>query len=304
MREFQTVVDAGIDYITATTRGGIESEQLEFLSRSLVQDAINEGNKLNPWGMAGFHGWKAGGVQWGARNEERIIRLSSHHAHHNFKEVTDIAANVSRFDLQATITTQDGPTRTIQQNYKAACRAASKRKKQSTVSVLATNNGTSTVYLGRRVSDRFGRIYDKGSESGLERFRGCVRYEVELKNDVAWSMARAMAQLDECRPACVDYCVTWFRERGTIIPIDVESYQAAIIGCAQQSVHIDPRKPTALADCDRQSRWIAGHVKPTVLSLCGQLGVEAVLSLLGLDQVAQPRITPQDFNSLDEERVH
>lgn len=51
--------------------------------------------------------------------------------------------------------------------------------------MITSHDGPETLYLGKRVSDRFGRIYDKFAESGLRCYQGCLRYELELKNDIA-----------------------------------------------------------------------------------------------------------------------
>lgn len=55
--------------------------------------------------------------------------------------------------------------------------------------MIASQDGPETLYLGRRASDRFGRIYDKFAESSKECYRDCLRYELELKNETARTVA-------------------------------------------------------------------------------------------------------------------
>jgi hypothetical protein len=53
------------------------------------------------------------------------------------------------------------------------------------------NRGGKTLYIGSRQSDRFARIYDKGVETGTD--ENWLRYEFELKGDVAKQVARILS---------------------------------------------------------------------------------------------------------------
>lgn len=55
-----------------------------------------------------------------------------------------------------------------------------------------------TVYLGRRGSPRFGRVYDKGVESGTAAYGEWQRYEVEFKSDAADQVAQCLLAVGRC----------------------------------------------------------------------------------------------------------
>lgn len=179
------VVHFGVDWITGTARGGELAESLFETGHGLLNEAVTRGNQKKPWSMSGFHGYRAGGVQLATRDDEVMIRLSGDMAHDYWMLVHDRSDNVTRFDVQISLRL-DGPVGpTIRRHFEQAQRFSKTRAKPATLSVLSTNNGPSTLYFNRRISDRFGRIYDKGAESKLPSLRNVVRYELELKGAAA-----------------------------------------------------------------------------------------------------------------------
>jgi hypothetical protein len=179
------LVHCGCDWITVTTQGGIQSSHLFEAGQFLIREAVTQGNQKKPWSMSGFHGYKAGCAQVGTREKEVMVRLSSDFAHQYWKEVYDDADNCTRFDVQATfrVSAPVGPL--IKRHFDQAKRVCQKRLRAPTLSALYTNNGPSTLYFNRRISESFGRIYDKGAESKLDHWRDCIRYEVEFKGSEA-----------------------------------------------------------------------------------------------------------------------
>ena len=209
-----TLVHSGIDWITATARGGDEAESLFEQGNWLLDQSITEGNQKKPWSMSGFHGYRAGGCQLATRDKEVMVRLSGDMAHDYWRTVKVRSDNVSRFDVQLTLRI-DGPVGpTIRRHFEQAQRFSKSRQKAATVSVLSTNNGPSTLYFNKRISTRFGRIYDKGAESGLPSLRNTVRYELELKGREAMRTSAAIYSHPRGDDAAALLAATFFEERG------------------------------------------------------------------------------------------
>jgi len=179
------LVHCGVDWITVTASGGEKALHLYEAGALLCREAVSLGNKKSGWSMSGFGGWSTQGVQFGRRGEEAIVRLSSDLSRELWKEVYDDSDNCTRIDVQATFRVGCEVTPVINRHFAQAKRMGQGRRRTPTVSMLSTNNGPSTLYLNRRCSEAFARIYDKGAESKLKEFENCIRYEVEFKGDEA-----------------------------------------------------------------------------------------------------------------------
>lgn len=179
------LVHCGVDWITVTAQGGNKARSLFGAGDWLLRDVMRLGNIKKPWSMSGFNGYKAGHVQCGTRADEVIVRLGGDTAHDHWRDVYADADNCTRIDCQATYRLACEVEPVIRRHFAQAKRISENRRKAPTLSILSTNNGPSTLYFNRRVSESFGRIYDKGAESGLELLGRCIRYEVEYKGSEA-----------------------------------------------------------------------------------------------------------------------
>jgi len=87
--------------------------------------------------------------------------------------------------VQITIRYKRDAASQISNNYKTAMRSKKRGDIKRAVSLFRSDDGSATLYLGKRSSDKFCRIYEKGIESKLDHYEECVRYEVEFKNKCA-----------------------------------------------------------------------------------------------------------------------
>jgi len=282
-----TFFESGVDWITATGFGGKQTQEMAELGVNLLRESHELGNEYKPWGMAGYHGFKCGPIQMGQRHNELIIRLSSEWAWRYWRDVYGFADNVSRLDVQATIADGRVPSERIKMHYHQGRRFAARRGNAGTLSMYATNNGPSTIYFNKRISDRFGRVYDKAAESGHEHYRGCVRYEVELKGVPAKSMAHALSVDSNSDLQAGRSALQFFSERG----LTVAQYFPWLTGESISgqdfliSAGANPRR--SVSDCDRQLKWLSKSVKATVGKLITSGRLTDVQEALGLLRVAQ-----------------
>lgn len=283
-----TFFESGVDYITATGLGGKATDAMSELGIQLLRESKELGNEIKPWGMAGFHGFKCGPMCMGQRQRELIIRASSGWAWRYWKEIYEHADNVSRLDVQATIADGREPAERLKMHYREGRRFANRGAHPRTISMLTTNNGASTIYINKRISDRFGRVYDKAAESGLYYYCGCLRYEVELKGDPAKSMAHSLSIASDPDSLAAREALTFFSERG----LSVRQYiPGSAGGSTSPQVHLmrDGRqRPPDVTDHQRQLDWLSKSVRATVQKLIRSGRVQDVHEALGLLAHAQP----------------
>jgi len=263
------LVGIGVDYLTATATESNGHEPLHSYASQLFRVQCDKGNNPKPWGMAGFKGWRCGSVEIGKRNDETIVRLSSDSAYLSWRPVVQHASNVSRIDLQCTVLPVDGPTKRINQNRRQALRDASRSNDRKVVRWIQDNRDGYTLYLGQRTSIVFGRVYDKFVQSGLDHYKGCVRYEVQFQNKLALNVACGLSKDHSTIPRIAGYCSQFFRGRG--IELKLPHQELGNYSCSRRR-----------SDVDRNLAWLTNAVRPTVLRLIALGRGEEVLRAIGL----------------------
>ncbi len=272
------VVDAGVDYLTATTRLRRSGRRALSKAEFIALGERKKGNAIAPWSMSGFSGFRCGSIQYGYRGEECIVRLSGALAAAHWRSVADAADNISRVDLQVTLREESSARTRILSHYKAARRQRARSKGGPCVSLFSGDEGGSTLYLGKRTSERYGRVYDKFAESKDERYLGCVRYEVEFKNDPAFILVQRMKGILNESSLVQATVRQYFLDRGVVCRWRSNDSGLLIVPTAESP------------DADRQLAWLRSQVRPTVQSLieCGR--VQDVVNALGLGPTLQPKV--------------
>jgi DNA relaxase NicK len=136
-------------------------------------------------------------------------------------------------------------------------------------SLVVNGNGGSTVYVGARSSEQFGRLYDKGVESKLLSPGKWWRWELELKGDASWNMATQLKRIDEPGAIICATVASWFRQR-TSHTYTSSMTSGTLVG--------SPR----LTTIDAKLSWLAQSVRPTVQFLVERVGLDRTLFALGL----------------------
>jgi hypothetical protein len=188
---------------------------------------------------------------------------------------------VTRLDLAATVFLEAPIPDVAKRAYAwiltdpAICFA--KRRKYSYVENSA---GGQTCYVGSRVSDQFGRLYDKGAESEEEASvdPGWVwRYEVEFKSYRAKKLAKQMEASAKLEKHVVSSKIgelvsMWFRGRG-IVPI----YNALGAGVSWVT-ELEAR----MTDDEASLNWLTVQVRPSVERLLERGRQAEVFEALGI----------------------
>lgn len=268
------LIETGIDWITLTSRAD-DHRQPEFRQAAWhaceVQRNVTK-EIMTPWHWQGYKGWRVTGLAWGSRTGGDIVIASGATANRYWRLFNRVSTNVSRLDMQVTVTL-DRPYVSLTTDYYHELAALGKRKGAH----IQNTEGGTTVYIGSRKSDQFGRVYDKGIEAGLTCGPGKVyRYEVEFKAKRAKHTTDKLFTL-AChqRPLYRHVLSTvwhWFNDR-ELRPIFKPSQDSTPV-----LVQLEARDESA----ERTLRWLKVQVRPSVERLRNTRELD-VLRALGLN---------------------
>lgn len=264
------VVEVGIDYLTATQRDPVFRGQLYEVGKVLIEQESESGNRQRPFEWMGYEGVACGSVATGWRSDGVILRLSGRLAAEYGMIVYPLVSNISRLDLQVTAR-QTEPTPDL--GEKAEVLLIGKRDRRGkplNIKMVRDNGRGNTLYVGKRSSDTYGRLYDKAVESPKAGYNDCWRWEVEYKSHRALYMAGALAEQAEARGSIQSTVWSYWEDRG-LRPTWDQAESAPL-----------PRYPARTTDEARRAKWLSTQVRPVVEQLAGQKGIPWVLKVLGL----------------------
>ena len=277
-------VTSSVDFLTITVTNPGKSVLLMQEAQRLKGDLEGCGWKVKKWGMKGYAGYRIAGMAWGMRHDGCIMMLSGQDAAVNWLPALALAENVTRVDLAATVALEKPFINVAKMAYARAItdpeRCQCKRRKYSYVENSA---GGQTCYIGSRISDQFGRIYDKGLESEKDACAspGLIwRYEVEFKSYRAKKLARQMeasarAETETVAEAISHLVYTWFRARG-IPPIFNDTPADT-----DWIVELEAR----ITDDEASLNWLTVQVRPSVERLLEHGREAETLEALGIHVV-------------------
>lgn len=269
------LIDSGVDYLTATAKQDHNIEKLAELGRALAESQHYDGFIARPSSFSGYEGMQVGHLYYGERADGCILRLGSYVAQSHYKRVVQHADNITRIDLQCTYKTEPEPREVITRHFRQMRQHNKAFKKAPGVSLFIGSDDSRTLYSGSRASDRYGRIYDKGLESGLAQFAGCLRYEGEFKGKRALAIATRLLVGHSCS-LCFSRSVLGFFEKrgcsvsglcksGPCLEIDISSN-----GWAHQN------------DVEDVLKWLSVQVRPSVQRLINRGLLESIQTVLGI----------------------
>lgn len=271
------ILDSAVDWLTVTSERDGAADSLIALGDGLLQQSIDQGNRLLLFKSMGYHGRKAGGVSVGRRHDGGILTLSSGAAALDAKPLLGGDYHVTRLDLQVTCLdeSQNASRGEIAYHLMPERRKTSGRPVDA--SLRLNSSGGQTLYLGSPKSDRLGRLYDKGIEKKLAPAGACWRYEVQYRRRYAEATARVLSQ-SETHHDCIATLVTdYFAHRGVPVP-SVEGVSAKH-ELRYESDYFSKRT----SDDTRSLRWLSTFVASTVKRLVDSGKRDEVLRALGLD---------------------
>jgi hypothetical protein len=269
-------VQTGVDYLTITVKDRAARERvfLEFDRIKLMM--MKAGHTPEKWSFKGYAGLSIASARWGTRPDSDIAILSGHEAYLNWLPFAMLARNVSRLDLQVTVTLQRPWPALATMAYDWLEDNPDLRRKNLTYTVLNNTDGGATLYVGSRASDQYGRFYDKGKEQDKNAKKGKEwRYEVEFKGDRAKKVLdqmKAKAGTEDIENAISSTVHMWFAAR-EIPPVWAKNGQPMSLDVAA----------TVTSD-ELKLDWITRQVQPTIRRLIDHGKSDELMIALGLDK--------------------
>lgn len=274
MQCIPSAISPSIDWLTLTSTDGPKSLELLSLGKTLVALSSSHDNKAEKWHWRNYVGEHCLGVSYGERDDSVILQLSGIYAHDWFDQAYKLGTNCTRIDLAVSVLYDPEREGVADGAYKSGVEWQDKRGLGPGFTFLTNSAGGQTCYVGSRVSDIYGRIYDKWRESKQDEWRGWWRWEMECKGQVACRAAESIAA-NALRAGSIASTVrNYFTRRGCEPDWEVESNKLRV-------AHIRPVTTVA-----SRLRWLNNQVRPGVQWLCANGYESMVLEALGLPMSA------------------
>jgi hypothetical protein len=271
-----TVIDAGVDWLTATRKHGEGISTWLDVGKAILDEERAAGGDVRPATLRDYAGHRGKHVFVGSRPSDEIIVVSGPRAPPHWKAVSQNASNVSRLDLQVSVWTHGEQPNIAREQYQRLTTLPPSRGRPRSYSLIQTHPTGETLYVGKRTSDYYGRVYDWSAAHKAGLPLTVWRFEVEIKR----LPARAYCDTLACHPdhsICVtDWVSDWFTDRRLKVTWSKEDGAVKLPRPIQEK----PRDPLA---------WIETSVSKSVARLINSHGLPAVISALGLSELVQPK---------------
>jgi len=274
---------AAVDWLTVTSKGSHQKIKMFDYAREELENLKRQGNVAKPWKFKGYEGWSCASFRWGTREDSDIAMLSGGEAQRGFLSLLEITDHATRVDLAVTVTLAEPLKDIALEAYVKLLKdiesgAVTTRK----CSIVQGNDGGQTLYVGSRISDQLGRLYDKGIES-IEREQESIpqgkiwRYEVEFKQERARrvvSQLRKFTPKDKIHEGIGQTVLVWYEVRGITTLMKQADY-----------LPFSTEVSATISDDEKTLRWLSHGVSPAVKRLIARGKGKEVLWALGLEGI-------------------
>lgn len=263
-------INYAVDWITLTYADPKFRDWVALKADRWLHEKLKDGWRCQLWEQYGYQGWDISGLRYGTRQMDDYVALKSETARLNWLDYYHEASNCSRLDLSATVQFCDANPGIIAEHFETIQSGPENLHKSRSYAIIQSLLGGDTLYVGKRSSAHYGRIYDKAIESADPMYENCIRYEVEVKKPYSSAVAEALASSENHSGYISAYVSEWFRHRGVSVPWAPEiTYNAIEI----------PRRAT---DDEKALEWLERGVGPTVKRLISAGLREETFLALGL----------------------
>lgn len=264
---------AGIDWITMI--GETRNQRDELLT---VADAIQAtdtlgGDVRRPWSFQGFKGWQTSRVRAGTNSNRVVIQSSGEAADTLSGLLTEASGRPTRLDVQTThwlsSTRTDAGWRSVSVSLsESRLNSPSTR----TGGAFLATDGSCLITAGRRTSERYGRVYDKGVEQRSAPPGRVWRVEVETKGGLAQRLWTDYQRAKDRRTWCFASCESQWKLLEQPWPWPESSDPTCPVVAPK-------RKP---APAHSLMAWLRVTVAPTIPRILTAYTVDEVIEALGL----------------------
>jgi len=270
----------GVDYLRLTAT---DHKPLAAWHAIVLPEFVREekaGRKAHQRWVLGYFGRAAEHCFLGENDSGCMLQLSGTMAWDRWYDAGNHSERCTRIDLQVTYPVEDEPGLYLQEMYEVGKLAKSANGRKPELELRDTPYGAKMLTVGSRQSLLYGRMYDKYRESKMPEYKGCVRWEVEVKAEAARDLNAYMRD-NRNEAGMTRAIVKDFWERRGMTPF-WDTFEG-----------MEARPPVKRSKTDETKiAWLAAQVRPTLTTLAehGKLweGVRALFDETVTDaQVSQ-----------------
>jgi DNA relaxase NicK len=166
--------------------------------------------------------------------------------------------HVTRLDMAVTVRLDPEDTHVETAHYDAYITGRAREGRRAKATLILSDDGGATFYLGKRTSDVMLRVYNKAVESGDARYAGCHRYELEVKGDRAGVTATQLEGAKDTGRFCQESVYDWAVRRGITPMFPSVGGRQLVPGFRRR------------ADVDTKLAWLENQVRPSIHWLTSQ----------------------------------
>lgn len=276
----RTVIESQPDYLTVSAHGTDAATNLQLWALLRTHEQRELGNRLQRFRLEGYEGQHCGAVEWGRRDESAVlVRLIGDAADKHLSEALSLSDTCTRVDLAVTVRHTPSDPHVGANTYFMAEQFHLANPRSALPWQVRDADGGTTTYVGARGSANMLRVYNKeaecraqGDASGEERYRGCWRFELEVKAGQALPVAQAVDAMTDRAAYCQAYVHQWMKAHGLEPAWSNDTARVLIPGFRRRS------------DADSKLRHLTRNVRPTIEWLVSEGYADAMRRALGLDE--------------------
>lgn len=270
---------AGVDWLTMTSRDERTGNNWWSTYVKYRKARAAEANVEKPFSNGFYSGVRIASMQWGYSDSiGYIVIVSGADAELMFQRFQPARHKATRIDICVDFSFRE-PVDVAGDIYRGLQERTSNTQRLH--SLFVNSRGGATAYIGSRHSQQFGRVYDKGVQSGREKPGHLWRAEVEYKKPLAGQISAALSSVDpvERQRQITNEVHRWYADREAALPYELLPGEVFDISVQQR-----------ITTARKKLAWLRQQVAPTVAQLIeAGYGREVRASLL-LDEKALNRM--------------
>ena len=283
------VLETAIDWLTVSSKRKSVVSRWEVHCLTLQQREARDGAKLGPWHLNHYAGQACGRVRFGYSTDAILVQLSGEVADSEFAYFWRDHNTVTRIDVAVTVRTDRYDPTLALRAYTEALAFRETNPRAALPTVICNGDDGSTLYIGKRSSSRFFRLYNKEQEqrslhdpAADDRYLHAWRYELELHDVDAQAVGMMLAEPGGNGPKIRYYLSHYLQSHGLSVPFDPGERAALPTGFRRRS------------DRDTRLDWLRRTVRPTIDWLRTSCTADELASILGLDDTRGEAIDNPD----------
>jgi len=190
-----TIVGADVDWISSVCP--LDSplySKCSDLALNIISDQEALGDVTHSQMLYGYGGMKSGKVFFGTRTDSAIVQCSGDAARKYWRAIAEAFPRTSRLDIAIDVRLESADTDYIRFAARDSAEHRTTSRNPWKIRFIDGHGAGDTAYFGSFNSDHFMRIYDKYAESGDEKYKNTIRYEVVLRRENATNYSKRLLE--------------------------------------------------------------------------------------------------------------